>query len=80
MKAIVETGTNLSKYIFDEATELSVTINRIVTPHFIIGDLNSSNSVVHNNVTPPEDWVGNKYTFDGTTWTQNPDWVEPESE
>ena len=26
----------------------------------------------------PEDWVGNKYKLDGTTWSANPDWVEPE--
>ena len=26
----------------------------------------------------PADWTGDRYTFDGTTWAQNPDWVEPE--
>lgn len=35
MKTIVETSTNLSKYLLD-----------------------------------PEDWEGNKYTFDGTIWTE----------
>ncbi len=77
MKTIVETGTNLSKYVFDDAAELAVSSDNIATPQFIIGDLNSANAVVHDGVTPPEDWVGNKYTYDGATWTINPDWSEP---
>ena len=78
MKTIVETGTNLSKYVFDDATELTVNGDNIATTQFIIGDLNSANAVVHDGVTPPEDWVGNKYKLDGTTWSDNPKWTEPE--
>ena len=77
MKTIVETGTNLSKYVFDDAAELTVSGDNIATPQFIIGDLNSDNAVVHDGVTPPEDWVGNKYTFDGASWAVNLDWSEP---
>jgi hypothetical protein len=45
---------------------------------FIIGDLNSTTVTVTDNVTnAPDDWTGNKYFFDGTTWTLNPDWVDP---
>ena len=25
----------------------------------------------------PADWQGNRYTFDGTTWTEVADWVDP---
>jgi hypothetical protein len=77
MKTVVEAGTNLSKYVFDNATDLIVSGDNIATPLLIIGDLNSSNATVHDGVTPPEDWVGNKYTFDGASWTANPDWSEP---
>ena len=77
MKTIVETATGLSKYVFEDAVEVTLTANNIVTPNFIIGDLNSNNSTMHENVTPPEDWQGNRYTYDGTTWTANPDWVDP---
>ena len=77
MKTVVEAGTNLSKYVFDDATDLIVSGDNIATPLLIIGDLNSSNATVHDGVTPPEDWVGNKYTFDGASWTANPDWSEP---
>lgn len=78
MKTIVETSTGLSKYIFENSVELNINSDNTVTPNFIIGDMNSSNSTLHEGVTPPEDWTGNKYTFNGTTWTLNPDWVEPE--
>ena len=77
MKTIVETATGLSKYVFEDAVEVTLTANDIVTPNFIIGDLNSNNSTMHEGVTPPENWTGNRYTFDGTTWTANPDWVDP---
>ena len=43
----------------------------------IIQDMNSSNSTVHTDVTPPGDWAGGKYLFDGTTWTANPDYTAP---
>lgn len=80
MKTIVETATNLSKYIL--ADDLVVTINadHIVVgepPQFIVADLNAGNAVVYGDVTAPDDWAGNKYTFDGTDWAVSPDWVAP---
>ncbi len=77
MKTIVETATGLSKYVFEDAAAVAISSANIVTPNFIIGDLNSNNSTMHEGVTPPEDWQGNRYTFDGTTWVANPDWVDP---
>ena len=35
----------------------------------IIADLNASTATVYEGVTAPADWIGNKYTFDGTDWT-----------
>jgi len=32
---------------------------------------------LHEGVTGPEDWQGNRYTFDGTTWTEVDGWVDP---
>jgi hypothetical protein len=28
-------------------------------------------------VTAPGDWQGNRYTFDGSDWTEVADWVDP---
>lgn len=84
MKTIVETATGLSKYLLDDSVAITTNSDHIVVgdpAQFIIGDLNSSNATITENVTnAPSDWTGNKYTFDGTTWTQNPDWVDPDAE
>ena len=80
MKTIVENSTKLSKYIFADDASVTISSDNIVTPNFIIADLNSGNSSMIKNVTPPENWSGNRYTFDGTKWTANPDWVDPTKE
>lgn len=77
MKTIVENSTNLSKYIFADDASVTISSDNIVTPNFIIADLNSSNASMIEDVTPPENWSGDRYTFDGSTWTANPDWVDP---
>ena len=86
MKTIVENATNLSKYLFgdDKAVDMQAGQINVGDPDnldFIIGDLNSGNSTLYENVTDaPEDWFGNKYTYDGTVWTQDPNWVDPNAE
>ena len=84
MKTIVETSSGLSKYLLADDVTITATANNITVgdpAQFIIGDLNSTTVTVTDNVTnAPEDWSGNKYTFDGTTWTLNPNWVDPEAE
>ena len=74
------TKDNKSLYLFDNDKALSITAESITVGNpieFIIGDCNSSNTELHAGVTPPADWAGGKYFFDGTTWTENPDWVDP---
>jgi len=84
MKTIVETSTKLSKYLLADNVALTETTENITVGdpvQFIIGDLNSTNTTVTENVTnAPSDWTGNKYKFDSGTWSANPDWVEPEEE
>jgi hypothetical protein len=86
MKTIVKIDNDISLYLFDDEKEVNMQTNQINVGDpsnldFIIGDLNSQNAVLYENVTnAPDDWFGEKYTFDGTTWTQNPDWVDPDAE
>ena len=84
MKTIVETSSKLSKYLLADDVSVTMTADNITVgdpAQFIIGDMSEGTSILHTDVTnSPEDWAGNKYTFDGTTWTQNPDWVDPEEE
>lgn len=78
MKTIVENSTNISKYIFEDSAALSFTSTSIVTPNFIIGDLNSNNATLVEGITPPADWTGCKYIYADSTWTLNPAWEAPE--
>jgi len=86
MKTITENSTKLSKYLLEDSKAVAIGSGKITvgdpsSPDFYIADLNSSNATLTENVTNvPSDWTGNKYTFDGTTWTQNPDWVDPDAE
>jgi hypothetical protein len=86
MKTIVENATNLSKYLFDDSTNLSIQATHIEVGDpenldFIIGDLNSGNSTLIENITnSPADWIGNKYRFNEGSWEQNADWVDPEAD
>jgi hypothetical protein len=84
MKTIVETSTKLSKYLLaDDVTVVSNSdMIHVGDPvQFSIGDMNSGNATITENVTnAPSDWTGNKYKLDGTTWSANPDWVDPEAE
>jgi len=83
MKTIVDNATNTSRYLFADDKPVNVTAANIEvgTPgslDFIIGDLNSSNATVIENVTEPTDWYGCKYfcAADGT-WTEDTNWVDP---
>ena len=84
MKTIVETSTKLSKYLLADDVVITATANDITVgdpAQFIIADLNSGNTTITENITnAPEDWVGNKYKLDGTTWSANSDWVDPDED
>lgn len=78
MKTIVENSTNHSIFIFDDGDEIIMEDNRIVAPNFIIACNNKNDSVLYENITVPEDWLGRKYFFDGTTWELDPNFKSPE--
>ena len=77
MQTITFNSNNISAYQFDDDTSLVSTADNIVYPEFIIGDMNSTNATIHTGVTPPVDWQGGRYTFDGTTWAEVAGWVDP---
>ncbi len=72
------TNGNIAKYKLDDDKSVSIGSGEIITPDFIIGDLNSSNTTCYTNITDtPSGFIGGKYLFDGTNWTLNGDWKEP---
>ena len=83
MKTIVENSTNISKYLLEDSVSVSTASDSITVgdpAQFIIGDMGSDTATLHTDVSnSPEDWVGNKYTFDGTVREANTDWVDPEA-
>ena len=84
MKTIVETSTGLSKYLLADDVAITSTADNITVgdpAQFIIGDLNSGTVTITDNVSnAPDNWSGNRYTFDGTNWAANPNWVDPDAE
>lgn len=83
MKTIVDNGDNQSIYLLEDDKALNVTATNIEIGDPIemnILDYNSTNTTVHENVTPPDDWFGRKYIFDGADWSLNEDFQEPRSE
>jgi hypothetical protein len=77
MKTLIDNVTKESKYIWSDSAEVTVDVEKTYSPHFIIGDMNSTNATLVLNVTPPDDWFGCKYLYDAGIWTLNPDWVNP---
>jgi hypothetical protein len=78
MQTITKDGSSCYLYDDNEIIKIEVDVTLIGDPvTLIIADINTENGKVYQNVTPPEDWEGNKYLFDGATWTISPTYVEP---
>jgi len=74
------TKNDLSLYVVPDDTPvvLGDTVIEIGSPlFFIIGDCSVIDTVLHVNVTPPEDWVGGKYLYKNGAWELNPAWEDP---
>ena len=81
-KAIVFNDNNLCPYLLDDGVIITITDELIEIRNnngddFNIGDMNLSNATVYEGATAPSNWVGNRYTYDGTTWTEVDGWVNP---
>ena len=83
-KTITENSTKLSKYVLADNKPVTMGSDMITIGSdpvdFYIADLNSDNATLHTGVTAPDGWSGNKHFFDGTNWTDNSDWVDPDGE
>ena len=82
MKTIVDNGDNQSIYLLEDDKALNVTATNIEIGDPIeinILDYNSTNTTVHENVTPPADWIGRKYIFLDADpyWSLNENYREP---
>ena len=74
------TQDSVSLYIFEDDMPVAFGANSTIVgspEELIINDCNISNAVMHTDVTIPDAYTGGKYTYDGTTWSANPEYVEP---
>lgn len=83
MKTIVENSTKLSKFLYEDDKQIlmeadRITIGPVNNPELYVGCHSMNDCTLYENIDgPSEAWAGNKYMFDGTTWTANPDWKDP---
>ena len=73
------TKNNRSLYLFEDTEYLNITSQNIIVGNpeiLIISDCNSTNTVVHTDVTAPDDWVGCKYLYIDGVWLNDPTWRE----
>lgn len=69
-KIITQNG--IVKYVFNDIDNIDIQEHRIITPGFVIGDLNSNNCTFFENITDtPDDFIGDKYLYDGINWSIN---------
>ena len=80
MKTLVCNMHQYSMFLLDDDKAVNIGSDRVVIgdpEELIIADRNTENVTLYESVTAPEDWEPYKYFYDGTTWTLNPDWVDP---
>ena len=77
MKTLIDTNTKVSKFIFEDDVEITLASDQITTPEFTIGDMDSSNSTLIENITDtPQDWIGHKYIYENNKWKRSPSWMD----
>jgi len=72
------TKNNRSLYLFEDSEYLNINNKNIIIGNpevLILSDCNSTNTVLHENITtPPEDWFGTKYLYIDGVWSPDPTW------
>lgn len=77
------TKDSLSVYRFEDMDTVVLLLDKTFVYDFrgnlklTILDCNKNNSKVFKVTTIPDDWLEHKYFFDGTAWSSNPDWIDP---
>jgi len=78
MKTITLKKDNRSILLEDDSVTVTVKSDHVARGEERIYGIHSGNVTLHENVSVvPSDWSSSKYFFDGSEWTQNPDWVDP---
>ena len=74
MKTIIRKDTKISYYLFANDAGVTLEETQTTTPNFTIGDMNSANAEIIENVEPPNDWYKMKYTYIDGVWALSSEW------
>jgi hypothetical protein len=78
MKTITLNTDNRSIRLVEDSVGVTVNSDHVRIGETRVYGISESNVTLHEGVTnAPEDWSSSKYFFDGSDWTENPDWVDP---
>lgn len=83
-KLLVSNDNNLCTHLYPphhevEVTDQCVTVRDGYLICYVINDANSTNVTYYEGVNDvPDDWAERKYFYDGSAWSLNNDWSEPE--
>jgi len=78
MKTLTLKQDNRSILLVEDSVTVTVKKDHVAKGEERIYGIHSGNVTLHKSVkNAPSDWASSKYFFDGSTWTQNPDWVDP---
>lgn len=77
MKILVENETNLCKYVWEDGYDVTQTESSTTTDEQTILDMTINNSTIYDGVILPEDFLVNKYFYDGESFTLNEQYVDP---
>lgn len=73
MKTIVKDRVSLMVFPDDTPITMGETIVIGESGRYRIGN-KANDHVVYENVTPPENYLGKRFCYNGTEWTKNLNW------
>ena len=73
MKTLVRRSVSIMVLKDDVPVSMGGTIEIYSPPRYLI-DNSLGEIELYENVTPPDNYKGNMFCFDGKTWSPNPNW------
>lgn len=77
---VLTNDNNLVKYLLEDSDTLTDGPNYLLIegskPKKVL-DMKNGNYNIYFDVTLPEDFRVGRYFYDGETWTENENWVDP---
>jgi hypothetical protein len=76
MKTVTLNKDNRSIMLVEDDVTVTLESNHVKKGSERVYGLSKDTVTLYEGVTAPEGWASSKYFFDGTDWTENPEYVE----